>query len=318
MLKHILTLIRWKNILIIAFTMFMMRYCIIQPLVESRGYSLKFTFVQFLFLVISAVLIASAGYIINDVLDMETDKLNRSDSVVIEKHISKRTAMSFYIVINLIALFIGVFLSYNINLPRFGLIFILIIGLLWFYSDSYKTQLIVGNLIVSVLSAMVPFIVYLFEIPPVNLFYRKAILSSGIGLSFVWWWILFYTLYALFLTFIREIIKDTEDFKGDSYSKKDTLPLAFGINITKYVTASLSILIVISLLIVYIKYINNSLSFVYLIGLIVAPMIFLIVRLFIAQTKEDFHFLSNLCKWIMVSGICYGFLVRFLIQQHSL
>jgi len=314
-MRTILTLIRWKNLAMIAITMVMMRYAIIAPLLEKEGFSLQLPDSRFWLLVMTVLCIAAGGYIINDVMDTRADAVNRPETVVVGKKISSSQATFLYAGLNVVALFTGVHLSYHIGLPRLSLLFLLIMGLLWFYSNTYKWQLLLGNVIIALLVATVPLVVYWFEIPPVHIHYRNQIIITGHGTGEVWRWIVFYSVFAFLLTLLREIIKDAEDFAGDRYVGKNTLPFTFGIKVTKYVTAGLLCFILVLFMGVDLYFIDNPVSFVYITSLLILPMGYLLYRLVKASTPVDFHHVSTGCKWVMVAGIGYSVLVRFFITH---
>ena len=114
MLMNIFKLIRIQNLFIIAFTQYLMRYAVIFPMLESKGFESQFSDLNFFFLVLTTVLLAAAGYVINDYFDTRTDLVNRPKTVIVGKSIKRRTAMALHIFLNLIA-----FLKQKIALSNF-------------------------------------------------------------------------------------------------------------------------------------------------------------------------------------------------------
>ena len=105
-------LIRIENLLIIAVTQICIKYLVLAPLNE---YS-KFTPFLFIVSLVSTLLIAAAGYIINDYFDVKTDKINRPNTVVVDVSIKRRWAMLFHIALNAIGLLLGLYLALKCNL----------------------------------------------------------------------------------------------------------------------------------------------------------------------------------------------------------
>ncbi|MCF6185104.1 MAG: UbiA family prenyltransferase, partial [Bacteroidales bacterium] len=103
MLVHFLKLIRIKNLIIIAATQYLMRYAVIFPILESRGYKSQFSDFNFFLLVLTTILLAAAGYAINDYFDTKTDLINRPETVVVGKHINRRHVMTLHIIFNTVA-----------------------------------------------------------------------------------------------------------------------------------------------------------------------------------------------------------------------
>jgi 4-hydroxybenzoate polyprenyltransferase len=100
-------LIRIENLLIIAVTQICMKYLVFSPLNDFSN----FTPALFTISLLSTLLIAAAGYIINDYFDVKTDKINRPETVVIDVTIKRRWAMILHILFNVLGLFLGLFLA---------------------------------------------------------------------------------------------------------------------------------------------------------------------------------------------------------------
>ncbi|MCK4746009.1 MAG: UbiA family prenyltransferase, partial [Bacteroidales bacterium] len=145
-----LKLIRFQNLFIIAATQYMMRLFIVVPILAVNGFEPQLDHFHFFLLVFSSIAITAAGYVINDYFDMKTDLLNRPSTVIVGRKISRRWAMILHIVLNTTGVFTGVYLSWYVGMPGFGLAYVLAAGLLWFYSTTYKRQFLIGNLIVSI------------------------------------------------------------------------------------------------------------------------------------------------------------------------
>ena len=86
---NILRLVRYKNLLIVILTQYLIRYCIIKPMLEVNNMDLQFSNFNFLLLVIATVLITAGGYVINDYFDTKTDRVNRPDNMVIGTKINE-------------------------------------------------------------------------------------------------------------------------------------------------------------------------------------------------------------------------------------
>src|ERR1041384_459546 len=99
-LRAWLRLIRWPNLLIIALTQLVAWWCVVLPLQGPHVLTLR----NFSLLCISTVLLAAAGYIINDYFDISIDIINKPDKVVLERHIPRKLAVIVHPVLNIIAL----------------------------------------------------------------------------------------------------------------------------------------------------------------------------------------------------------------------
>lgn len=273
--RGFLRLIRLGNLLIIAFT----QYCLKFFLIDAPGlpWAEKLADGHFFLLSLATVMVAAAGYIINDYYDVKIDLINKPERVVIGKLVKRRVAMGANIVINVLALGIAAYLGWRVLLTIFVSIF-----LLWWYSNRLKRMPLIGNLTIAVLTALTLFIVVIYT-------------QVRLGEIYI------YASFAFFITLIREIIKDMEDVKGDASFGCYTLPIAWGIRRTK--------LLIYALIVSFIS--NLAVSFFFLAESVVAylalviffPIAWLIVRLYQADRVRDFRFLSHLCKAIMLIGV---------------
>ena len=318
-----LKLIRYQNLLIIAATQYMMRFLIIAPILAINGFKPQLDHLHFFLLVFSSMTITAAGYVINDYFDMKTDLLNRPYTVIVGKRISRRWAMILHIFLNTIGIVTGIYLSWYAGMMGFGIAYIMAAGLLWFYSTTYKRQFLIGNLIVSIFTAVVPFVVVIFEVPLLNQAYGEIMIAQGMNFYNIIAWVGGFSFFAFLSTLIREIIKDVEDFEGDSAYGRNTLPIVLGIRTTKIIVIILISFMVFSLVYVYSTYLFRKhsgeidlFSLLWFSVMLILPFIYLIFKLISAREKKEYHFCSNLCKLVMLTGILYS--VVFYIIVHPL
>lgn len=314
-----LKLIRFQNLLIIAATQYIMRYCIIHPFLKINNFELQLNEWHFIMLVLSTVLIAAAGYVINDYFDTGTDRLNRPEDVVINRKVHRREAMFLHFVLNFIGLALGIYLSFYIGVPELSIVFMLATGLLWFYSTNYKRQFLVGNILVSIMTGIVPLMVILFELPLLNKAYGIIMISHQANFNYIFFWIAAFSFFAFLTTLLREIIKDAEDFEGDSAYGMNTLPIVTGMKTTKIVISSIIIGSLFCLTLVFIRFLLyrgssfDYLTSAYFLLFLLIPFLYLLYRIIIAADKNDFHAASQITKIIMLAGILYSFVVRYIV-----
>lgn len=316
----IFSLVRFPNLLIIAFTQYAMRYLLMEPLLPSDSFELQFGNFQFAMLVFSTMLIAAAGYIINDYFDTRADLINKPARVVVGVSISRKEAMILHMIFNILGVGIGVYLAFYIGLPALSLVFVLSTGLLWFYSTNYKKQFLVGNLIVAFLTALVPLMVVLFEIPLLNKAYGELMIRHNSNFSYLFAWVSAFSFFALITTLIREIIKDAEDYEGDNAYGMKTVPIVLGSLWTKVLVVALIALTLAALAFLLFKYIfftvdpPDYISLGYFSLLLFLPLIMLVIQVITAKHKQAFHRASVLIKLVMLSGILYSALVFYLVS----
>lgn len=313
---NFLRLIRYKNLLIIILTQYLMRWSIIKPLLKVNQFELQFSELHFFFLVMATVLITAAGYVINDYFDTKTDLLNRPETVILGRKLNRRWAILLHIIFNTIGIGLGAYISFYIGLPILTLVFIMITGILWFYSTTYKRQFLIGNVIVALLTALVPLMVLLFEIPLLRKEYGLLMLELKANFNYIILWVAAFSFYAFILTFIREIIKDIEDFEGDRAYGHNTLPIVLGVTSSKIIIISFILLTQFSLIYVYFRFLKDTFTLLYFSLFLIIPLLILFFKIFVAKEKTDYHFASNLSKAIMLAGILYALVANYLILQH--
>lgn len=294
-------LIRWPNLLIIILTQVLVRYGVIIPYLKQAGATSHFSFPGFWVLVFITVLLAAAGYIINDYFDIRIDRINKPGRMVLGKHLEARQGIFLHWVFNAVATVLGFYLAYRVGSLRLGLIFPLVAGLLWMYSARYKRSLLAGNLVVSWLSAMVVLMVWLFEYYMLReQDYDLHLFASKVSVV-VW----FYAAFAFMVTLIREVLKDVEDMKGDKAAGCQTIPLLAGIPAAKNFALALTLLSMLLLAFGQYLLLQQGLKIIFWYYLIPVQlmMINLLLQINKSMQPDDFRLPGNLAKMIMVAGI---------------
>lgn len=291
-----LKLIRYQNLLLLAFMQLLFRY----GFLKFQNIFLSLTDWQYGLLVLATVLIAAAGYIINDILDQETDYDNEKGNVIVGQLISEKAAYNLYFVLNIAGVGIGYYLASVIHKPSFAGAFIIISATLYMYATTLKQMLIIGNIIVALLLSFSVIIIGLFDLLPATYDGNQA--EMGVMFSIL----IDYAVFAFIINLIREIVKDMEDIEGDYNNGMSTLPIAIGNEKTSKVVSLMGIIATIILL----WYINANLmttklyyATVYTLLFVVAPLIFVVVKIWNAKEKAEFHLLSTILKWIIFFGI---------------
>lgn len=300
----ILKLIRLPNLIIIIVSQYLLRYCLINTFYSFGDASLAMSDFNFALLVLSTLLIAVGGYIINDYFDVEIDKINKPEKTVIGKLILRQNAFQLYWVLTVLGVGIGFYLGFVVNDLMLGFVFLIIAGLLWYYSADLQKTLLLGNISVAVISAMVILIVWLFEFyalkaDPLNYVEAMKQLKMISLLTGA------YALFAFLISLIREVIKDIEDMEGDKKAGFRTLAIRKG---TQTAVSLVVVLVIITiLLLAFGQYylFTHGFSRVgwYLLMAVQPLLIYLLYLTFRAKAKSDFNFLSNTTKIIMVAGI---------------
>ena len=296
---HFLRLVRWPNLLFIILAQSLFHFCIYKRLYPSVQEGVDF---KFYLILITSVLIAAAGYIINDYFDVNIDHVNKPGKVVVGAFISRRWVIFWHLIFSLLGIYISTiafpFLSYwHIHLSN-----LLTILLLWFYSTNFKKNFLVGNVVISVLTAWSIAVVYFSKFTIQGLMHPQ--INDAANLRFFKLMIL-YSAFAFVLTLVRETLKDMEDMEGDERFGCQTLPIVWGLKPTKvYITVWLVVLVaILSFIQLYVLPFGWWYSILYCLLLVIAPLITVLFKLKKSYTSSNFRQLSGYIKITMLAGI---------------
>ena len=299
-----LQLIRWPNLLVIVLTQFLLRYGIIKPIYAIAGINPAMSTSLFWLLVGITMIIAAAGYIINDYFDLRTDRINRPDKLILGRIFRRRQAIKYNLILNIVALAGGIYLGFQAHSWRLSLIFALLIVLLVLYSARYKNTVLWGNIAVAFMSAMVVLIVWLFEFFMLRMQPDAFIMLSS-DLSIINKLFLFYAGFAFIISLCRELAKDIQDLPGDTVAGSHTLPVMQGMRVSGYWLIAFSLLtlgfMIWSLHLLYIM--GWIIPMVYYLLTVIPLLLLTLFRVIKARRPEDYKSISLIFKIIMLAGV---------------
>ena len=290
-----LKMIRLPNLIFMALTQVLFQFCIYQPL--YKGNIPEGDLRSFILLLFASLFIAAAGYIINDYFDINIDEVNKPGKMVVDKVINRRWALAWHLMLSTTGLLLTFLALPFAEKWYLVLANIVCVWLLWFYSVSFKKNLLIGNIVIAALTSWTILIIFFSKVNLTDAFdaahlrfFRLAVMYAG---------------FAFVISLIREAIKDMEDIAGDVKYGCRSMPIVWGINATKVYVAVWLIVLIAALLVlqVYVLQFKWWLSVLYCLATIVAPLVLILVRLKKANTAEAFHYLSNLTKLVMLTGI---------------
>jgi 4-hydroxybenzoate polyprenyltransferase len=265
-------------------------------------------------LVFSSLLIAAAGYIINDYFDINIDQVNKPGKVVVEKIISRRWAILMHLIITAGGIIVSGYVSYKTNitiiLANIGCAFLLLV-----YSTTFKKKLLSGNIIISALTAWTVMVLYFASTNSsfITLNQHRDIMDA---MKRIFKFASLYAGFAFIISLIREVVKDIEDMEGDSRYNCKTMPIVWGVPASKvFVGVWLVVLIAgITLVQLYVLHSGWWWSALYSLILLIIPLVFLFWKFYKAQSVAEYHNISNRLKMIMLSGILSLLVLRIYMQ----
>jgi 4-hydroxybenzoate polyprenyltransferase len=303
LLAHFLTLVRVRNLFFIALTQLLFYFCIARPqLANHPGAVSTLGLSELAILMLASVLIAAGGYVINDYFDRDIDSVNRPQTAVLGTRIGRRWGIFWHLALSLSGMSLSLLLTLRTGNWLVFLFNSLAVLLLWVYSTSFKKEALIGNIVISLLTAWVVLVVYVSEVG-LNLTrlrdaqrgYIMAIYRIGI----------LYGAFAFMASVIREVVKDLEDMPGDARYGCRTMPIVWGVRASKVFVSVWMIVLFFALfaLAVY----SIMLQWWMFAGFIAFAVMWPLGRAFKllldSSATEDYTRLSRLVKWVMFNGI---------------
>jgi len=300
-------------VLFLGALIWVMEKWVATPILDAAAFGEQLPWYMLTLLILAVTLIAAGGYVINDYFDVKIDRINRPDEVIVTTRISKPAAMRLSMVLSGIGVACGIGLAALLRSTTMGIVFVIVPGLLWFYSSSYKRLFMIGNLTIALLAGLTPMMVAITNVTLLNL--RYEIIMPYTTLSHdIYTWIGGFALFAFLLTWIREIIKDMQDQMGDRELECHSMPVVWGETWTKvFVTA----LIVLTIAIIGHLWWHvlpfdrswTSLSTRYIALGIVTPMLCTIWLLWSAKIPSEYKTCQQVVKFTMLIGMLYSFVI---------
>ncbi|MBQ7631975.1 MAG: geranylgeranylglycerol-phosphate geranylgeranyltransferase [Paludibacteraceae bacterium] len=306
-------MVRWSNLLFLAALVWVMEKWVAVPVLDAVAFGEQLPWYMLVLLIVATVLIAAGGYVINDYFDVKIDRINRPDELVVTRSISKATAMQLSLCLSGIGLGAGIGVAVLLRSWALGMIFVLVPGLLWFYSSSYKRLFMVGNLTIALLAALPPIVVALANIAQLELRFASLLPYTTLPHD-LFAWLGGFALFAFLLTWMREIVKDMQDQAGDRELECHSMPIVWGERGTKvFITA----LVIVTLgLIGYLwwsvlpfPHSWHHLSTRYIVFGVVVPLLCSLWLLWAATIPSDYKSCQQIIKLTMLLGMLYSFVL---------
>lgn len=299
-------LIRWKNLLILLGTLTFLWWVLIFNVGRILNMPIFLEINHFAALAFSTICIMAAGNIINDYLDIKIDLRNKPERVVIGTIISKRWAIALHSILNIIGIGIAGYLGYRLNNPWLVTMQISCTMLLWVYSTHLKRMYVVGNFVVACLTGFAVLLLLFYE-PMLKTFLQNPVFlhqnpTVKLNPAYV---IIVYSFFAFMLTWMREIVKDMEDFKGDKEEGCMTMPIKDGLQKTAHFFRSLGLITSLPLLYVVYELISHEIWSIGLVMLLllVIPLLYISLGITKKATQNHYSKWSRYLKFIMLLGI---------------
>lgn len=286
-------LTRPKNLIIVLAAMTGVAYFILSnyPLVKIDVF-------DFSFLLLSTVLIAGAGNVINDYFDISADLINKPEKLIVSKYIQKNHVILFYATLNIVGIGIGFYLSLTYHTPWYIIVNITCSTALFLYSAYLKKTLFVSNLLIALLTGFIPILALSFFIYSKETGTLADFITPKPKLNLIY----ILSFFAFLQNLAREICKDLTDLKGDKKINVLSIPIKYGSMKTRYIVGLIIITEIIFLLMFPWAY-SIPLEGSAYVALAIALIFNLCILLIIRNEKLFMNYSQSLLKLSMVIGL---------------
>ncbi|MDB4180478.1 UbiA family prenyltransferase [Flavobacteriaceae bacterium] len=162
--------------------------------------------------------------------------------------------------------------------------------MIWFYSHKLKRILFVGNIVSSLLS-VIPFLIIL-------IYYKNFELI-----------IFMYAIFLFLVVYMREIVKDLENIKGDFTLNYRTIPVVYGEQLSKYLLMVISFIVVIIVCFLLTYFDTGMMYYYYYLSIVILLLFTIILQKY--NSKKYYNLLHNLLKFLIVLGVLSIVLIDF-------
>jgi len=263
-----LRIVRPTNLIIIGFTILVLPGFVQPTLLNDK--------VECLFIVLKAICltaIAASGYIINDYFDQKADAINKPDEQWVGSLITGKRAILLHIVFSSVALLLSIVISYHFQHHFYWIATLILTLLLLVYTPFFKRTMSLGNVLVA----------------------DERLIWAMVFFSFCSNW-------------MREVIKDIQDVKGDRVGQYKSIALIMGVSkaveLVKW--SWIFLLICVWLCHQFILEESNRWSML----LMLLPGLVGWFPVWIAKNPEDYKRIARLMKIWMI-GATIGFILLF-------
>jgi 4-hydroxybenzoate polyprenyltransferase len=282
-------------------TMVLAKLFVVQPVFDLYRQDNGLSWLQFALMALATIMIAAAGYWLNDQQDVEADRINKPGKNLVGTILNSQKVMKGALWLTLLGVILGNGLAIWLGAYRLGFFYTVPAILLWFYNAKLKHLPVIGNIVVSLLVGLVPMLPGIHEMALLN---QSDVMGAAL-FSYVAKGTLAYGVLAFGINFIRELVKDIEDMQGDDHIGSNTLPLVIGERQTKFIAIILMLGLIRVLLIGQQAYLaGQELTMpIYLAAAIQLPLLVAMVLLFLANDNRQYARVSILLKLIAAAGV---------------
>ncbi len=297
-------MLRIPNLIMVFLIQWVPYWFALRPALLKAGGIPQLTEHSFFLISGATILTTLAGYVLNDYYDRFNDAMNRPGLAVWGRILTPSFALVLYAMVVIAAHWMAFQLDRQLRpLDHWPMwVFPGISFMLFLYAWVFKCTAVLGNLLVSLLCALAPLVMLLPEQRAIWLTSFVAPETIHQAVALVW----LYALFAFLSSFLREQIKDLQDFPGDAACGCNTLAVLKGPRYAKKPAALTGLLlsVFIGILLLFWRETNAP---EWQIGagvvFLLVPSMAITLLLYLAKAKPDFNRAGFMLKVVMLFGI---------------
>lgn len=297
----VFSLLRYPNLILVALVQALLYAKVLLPAFQKHGILPELDALRLGLFIFTTLCITAGGYIVNDIIDVPVDRINRPDKVIVGRRMEEQTVYWLYLCLNLAGFTTALYLGFYVQQIALAGLFPLATGGLFLYSAVFKRLPLTGNIIVSLYCAAVAGIMWFAER---EAFYRLGIADRELQLILAEF-LIGYMILAFLATMFRELLKDLQDRPGDEASGAHTFPIKAGEKAgkTTAIVAGTATAFALILLLVKVNALFYAWSIPVVLAAVIVPTGIGLMQTLRARTPEDYRRTSVLAKWIILAGM---------------
>ena len=291
--------LRPLNLLMVFAVFWIFEYFLFEPLLNQYALGLTLSSHQLDLLATSISLVAASGYMINDWKDRDIDTINRPNRFLLRYPVSKKVFFRLYAFVIFFGFAFSAYVAFTLDKAGWVWLYPFFVLLMWFYAAKLKLKGVWGNSLVSIAICIIPWLLVLAELPSLE---KLALINKD---AFA---LLIYHVFALSIcmalaNFVREVVKDAQDEKGDSAFGSESIYLKYGVRATRItcVVSVLTLLVIEIGLVLLSPWMTQAFLFC---GLSIGILTLIIsYKILISRKKSEFSSVSMQLKLLMLFGL---------------
>lgn len=289
------------NLLLMVATLVLARLYVVQPVFDLYRQTMHQSWLQFGLMALATILIAMAGYWLNDQQDVEADRINRPGTNPVGDKLDGQKVMKGALVLTIVGVLLGNVLALWLEAYRLGFFYTVPAILLWVYNAKLKHWPLVGNVVVSLLVGLVVMLPGIHELALLN----QADVLDAAMFHYIVIGTVGYGVLAFGINLIREMVKDIQDMQGDDYIGSRTIPIVLGERQAKFIAIIFMLALVRVVLYAQQLYLQDQdlVLPIYLAATVQLPLLIAMVMTATANSHKRYASLSLLLKLIAAAGV---------------